>query len=63
MAQFEWTNQAVEDLSNIWGYTFEVWSETQTDKYYQMLISNCQENANNLGLGKSYARITQAYLG
>jgi len=34
-----------EDLSKIWDYTFEVWSETQADKYYYMLLDSCQELA------------------
>ena len=54
MSNFELTNKAVEDLSKIWNYTFEVWSERQADKYYKMLISNCQEIADNPDLGKSY---------
>ncbi len=29
MAKFKLTNKAVEDLSKIWEYTFEVWSENQ----------------------------------
>jgi toxin ParE1/3/4 len=41
MAEFRLTNRAVEDLSKIWEYTLEVWSENQADKYYDMLISNC----------------------
>lgn len=47
MAKFKLTNKAVEDLSKIWDYTFETWSENQADKYYEMLISNCQEIADN----------------
>jgi len=31
MAEFKLTNKAVEDLSKIWDYTFEVWSENQAD--------------------------------
>jgi toxin ParE1/3/4 len=45
MAKYKLTNKAVEDLSNIWEYTFEVWSEQQADKYYSELISICQEIA------------------
>ena len=39
MAEYKLTNKAVEDLSKIWDYTFEVWSEKQADKYYDGLIS------------------------
>jgi len=34
MAQFKLTNNAVKDLSDIWNYTFDAWSESQADKYY-----------------------------
>ncbi len=63
MAEFKLTNKAVEDLSKIWDYTFEVWSERQADRYYEMLISNCQEIADNPDLGKSYDGIIQSLLG
>ncbi len=58
MVKYELTNKAVEDLSKIWDYTFEVWSEKQADKYYEMLISNFQEIADNPTLGKNYDGIT-----
>jgi toxin ParE1/3/4 len=63
MAEFKLTNKAVEDLSKIWDYTFEVWSENQADKYYEMLISSCQEIADNALLGKNYDGITQNLFG
>ena len=63
MAEFKLTNKAVEDLSKIWEYTFEVWSENQADKYYEMLISSCQEIADNPLLGKYYDGITQSLFG
>ena len=63
MAKFKLTNKAVEDLSKIWEYTFEVWPENQADKYYEMLISNCQEIADNPLLGKNYDGIAQKLLG
>jgi toxin ParE1/3/4 len=63
MAEFRLTNKAVEDLSKIWNYTFEVWSEKQADNYYKSLISNCQEIAENPDLGKNYGGITENLLG
>lgn len=63
MAEYRLTNEAVEDLAKIWNYTYEVWSENQADKYYEMLISNCQEIADNPDLGKIYGGITQNLLG
>ncbi|MEA1784490.1 type II toxin-antitoxin system RelE/ParE family toxin [Arenibacter sp. GZD96] len=63
MAEYKLTNKAVEDLSKIWDYTFEVWSEQQADKYYDGLISNCQEIAENPELGKKYDGISRQLLG
>ena len=63
MAEYKLTNKAVEDLSKIWEYTFEVWSENQADAYYKMLISNCQEIAINPSLGKNYDGITKSLRG
>jgi len=63
MAKYKLTNKAVEDLADIWDYTFKKWSEQQADNYYEMLISNCGEIANNPSLGKNYYGITQDLLG
>ena len=63
MAEFKLTNKAVEDLSKIWDYTFEVWSEKQADNYYEMLISNCEEISNNPKLGKNYKGVIPDLLG
>ena len=63
MAEYKLTNQAVDDLSKIWDYTFEVWSEKQADKYYESLITNCQEIADSPNLGKNYDGITKQLLG
>jgi toxin ParE1/3/4 len=41
MAKFKLTNNAVKDLSDIWNYTFDAWSESQADKYYKLIINAC----------------------
>lgn len=63
MAKYELTNEAVEDLSNIWDYTFDNWSENQADKYYDMLLDTCQDIAHNPELGKNYDGITSDLFG
>ncbi len=63
MAEYKLTNKAVDDLSKIWDYTFDTWSEKQADKYYKSLISDCQEIATNPNLGKNYEGITDNLLG
>lgn len=54
MGKFTLTHKAVEDLGDIWNYTFDHWSEQQADKYYQQLLDACQEVANNPQIGKNY---------
>jgi toxin ParE1/3/4 len=54
MAKYEFTNKAVEDLTKIWDYTFDKWSEKQADKYYKMLLENCKHIADDPNLGRNY---------
>ena len=63
MANYILTNKAVEDLSAIWDYTFEAWSEMQADKYYFMLLDYCQDLADNSVTGKHYPEINNEMLG
>lgn len=63
MAKYHLTNKAVEDLANIWDYTYDEWSESQADKYYHLLLSSCQEIAESQNLGKKYDNVTDKLLG
>lgn len=63
MAKFHLSNKAVEDLSNIWDYTYEVWSEEQADKYYKILLNSCQEISENPNIGINYNNISENLLG
>lgn len=63
MADYILTNKAVEDLSKIWDYTFETWSETQADKYYYMLLDTCRELAEEKLNGKNYDEVIPYVIG
>jgi toxin ParE1/3/4 len=63
MAKYELTHKAVEDLTGIWEYTIEQWSEQQADSYYNLLLDSCQDIANNPELGKNYDGITKDLFG
>jgi toxin ParE1/3/4 len=63
MAIYKFTKKAVEDISEIWNYTYYKWSENQADRYYKMLIENCSEIAINPELGKNYLEIAENLLG
>ena len=63
MAKYRFTKKAVDDLANIWNYTFERWSENQADAYYHMLLENCNELARNPDLGKNYSGVAKNLFG
>jgi toxin ParE1/3/4 len=63
MGVYYLSNKAVDDLSEIWEYTYEVWSEDQADNYYNFLLSSCQALADNPQKGKSYQNIIENLLG
>lgn len=63
MAKYILTNKAVLDLSEIWNYTYEVWSEDQADKYYGLLIDACRRIAESPGIGRKYPEITNGLSG
>jgi toxin ParE1/3/4 len=57
MALFKLTNNAVKDLSDIWNYTFDAWSESQADKYYKLSLNACASIAKKPQQGKVYEEI------
>jgi toxin ParE1/3/4 len=63
MAKFKLTNNAVKDLSDIWNYTFDAWSENQADKYYKLIINACSAIAKKPNQGKVYEEIYPYLLG
>jgi toxin ParE1/3/4 len=63
MAKYKLTNKAIDDLTQIWNYTIGRWSENQADKYYQMLLDNFNDVANNPDLGKNYSGVIKNLLG
>jgi toxin ParE1/3/4 len=63
MAKYFLTKKAVDDLSKIWDYTYEVWSENQADKYYYELLKDCTELAGNQNLGKNYDEVDKETFG
>jgi|SRR5665213_920169 len=63
MADYFLTNKAVEDLSKIWEYTYQVWSEAHADKYYKLLIDFCKEISDNPKMGRNYKEIDKNIFG
>ena len=55
--------EAIDDLNNIWHYTFNRWSENQADRYYSTIKYACKEIGLNPNLGKEYFEISKDLLG
>jgi toxin ParE1/3/4 len=63
MVRYRLTNKAVDDLTQIWNYTYKEWSGNQADTYYQLLIENFERIGCNPDLGKNYSEITENLMG
>jgi toxin ParE1/3/4 len=63
MAKVILRQEAIDDLNDIWIYTFEEWSEKQADKYYASLEFACLQIGQNPELGKAYEEISKNLFG
>jgi toxin ParE1/3/4 len=63
MEKCEFTKKAVQDLNEIWEYTYEAWSERQADKYYYLIYQTCLTLASSPNLGRHYPQINPHILG
>lgn len=57
MHRYLLTQKAITDLTEIWNYTINTWSENQADKYYEEILNFCQELANNPKIGRNYSQL------
>ncbi len=55
------SQQAIEDLENIWIYTLKKWSKTQADRYYNLIIEEIEFVADNFMTGKSAEQTRKNY--
>jgi toxin ParE1/3/4 len=63
MPGYKLTKKAVKDLSDIWNYTIDTWSEKQADKYYQLLLDGMTEIVENPAIGRNYNGIANHLCG
>lgn len=63
MPDYSLTKEAVSDLNGIWSYTEEQWSETQADKYYELILEKCIQIAINPLLGRPYSKLSNGLRG
>ncbi len=64
MHSVNFSNKAVEDLSNIWNYSEKRWSIRQANYYYNFITLYCKSIGNNpVLLGTKYDEIAEGLLG
>lgn len=63
MLNYSLSKKAVDDLSNIWNYTFDTWSEKQADKYYAFLLDAISELATQKISGRPYPEVGEDIFG
>lgn len=63
MADVILRQEAINDLKDIWDYTFKKWSENQADKYYATLKIACKEIGDNHEFAKKYDKISKNLFG
>lgn len=63
MAKVILRQKAIDDLNDIWDYTFEKWSGKQADKYYATIKFACNGIGQNPDIGKEYEGISRSLLG
>lgn len=59
MAKVILRQKAIDDLNDIWDYTFEKWSAKQADKYYATIKLACNGIGQNPDVGKEYDGINK----
>ena len=57
MNQLKFSTKSIEDLTSIYHYTAETWSEEQAEYYYLMMIQVCKSLVKDGTIGKIYSSI------
>ncbi len=63
MAKVILRQKAIDDLNEIWDYTYETWSSYQADSYYAELEKACNELGQEPKAGRNYEGINKKILG
>lgn len=63
MAKVKFRQEAINNLSSIWEYTYNEWSENQADEYYHLIKLACSEIGFNPQIGEKYLEIRKQLFG
>ena len=60
--QYRISARAIQDLEDIWEFTFHNWSKNQADRYYKLIINEIEYISKNLTVGKDMSHVKEGYL-
>jgi len=55
--KYELSSLAGEDLERIWLYTYETWSITQADFYYNLILDEIEKLCNHPEIGRTIEKV------
>ncbi len=59
---YKLSNEASNDLENIWLYTFENWSIEQADRYLNLILDEIEYLCQKPNSGTDYSHVRKGYL-
>lgn len=61
MMKYKISKEALNDLEEIWLYTFKNWSIEQADRYYNLIIDEIEYISTNPESGTNYSVVRNGY--
>ena len=59
--KYKISQEASQDIENIWLYTFEHWSIEQADRYFNLIMDEIEYLAENPKSGIDYSNVRKGY--
>ena len=63
MAKYRISNEAIRDLTAIWNYSYDVWSEKQANKYYNQLKEGFEIISSEPEIGRNIKEVDKKFYG
>lgn len=61
MTMYIISQEAIDDINNIWIYTAENWSIEQADRYYNLILDEIEYIANNFESARDFSKRRKNY--
>lgn len=59
--KYKISREALNDLENIWLYTYKTWFIEQADRYFNLIMNEIEYLAENPQSGKGYSHVREGY--